>query len=662
LPAEIGQMTSLQELELVGNQLTELPVEILQLAYLKKLRLDDNKFASIPIEIGNLSHLHIFSADFNPLTDLPSTIGQLNQLTEFSASNNLLTALPKEIGELIHLKELRLYNNKLTELPNEICNLTNLQQLDLGANCLKALPDNFGNLSLLEKLKIYRNKLKELPPSIGSLLFLEDLEICDNALTALPKEIGQLTNLKKILVSNNLLTTLPPEIGQLTQLQRLMLMKNRLINLPPEIGKLVHLEELWLDHNQLLTITPGIKRLTGLRELWLNHNPLTTIPAEIGQLANLKSLQLYHCHLETLPPEIGQLSNLQLLVLGRNRIASLPVEIGNLRNLRTLNIESNPLEELPASLGQTSLYRIDFQGTPIASNIVRAIITACRTKDAKDDVIVWFSFTNMPLDNQAFDALDTKQKNIIYDWLKRLALTRDYKFNQTKLAKAVCKILDTVMHHEEFKEVFAVQVEFNNESCQDHCAMGFNELYTFWKIYTLPENAPFEDKIDLLTRGAKTKALRTLLSQDMYDETESAEIYLYAEIALKARLNLLTAIEDMSYDYIGKKAWLNLDALEKQVNETHVSYLIEIPAFEKMIKHDALFQELWYPVKKDLEKESEILENTRPGPGVDELSEAYLNWSAAIGALLIKEKKQKVEIVKQWLELATKGTKKTIET
>ena len=52
LPAMIGQLTSLRELALLGNQLTSVPAEIGQLTSLEVLALGGNQLTSLPAEIG----------------------------------------------------------------------------------------------------------------------------------------------------------------------------------------------------------------------------------------------------------------------------------------------------------------------------------------------------------------------------------------------------------------------------------------------------------------------------------------------------------------------------------------------------------------------------------------------------------------------------------
>jgi Leucine-rich repeat (LRR) protein len=54
VPAEIGQLTSLERLDLDGNQLTTVPAEIGQLRSLKQLWLHGNALTSVPAAIREL--------------------------------------------------------------------------------------------------------------------------------------------------------------------------------------------------------------------------------------------------------------------------------------------------------------------------------------------------------------------------------------------------------------------------------------------------------------------------------------------------------------------------------------------------------------------------------------------------------------------------------
>lgn len=263
-------------------------------------------------EIGQLTTLEVLDLKSNSLVELPPEIGQLTNLKRLDLDDNQLTELPSEIGHLTKLTGIRLQNNKLTTLPPEFGQLTNLQwRLYLDGNQLKTLPPEFGQLTGITELFLGGNQLTELPTEFGQLTNLVELNLHSNELNALPPTIGQLVNLKSLVLVHNNLKILPIELWQLTQLKGLFLGNNQLTILPNEVGQMQGLETLDLSYNQLVSLPPGIGTLYNLKALDLRHNNLTTLPPEIGQLINLEVLLLDGNPITTLPPEIEQLQNLQ---------------------------------------------------------------------------------------------------------------------------------------------------------------------------------------------------------------------------------------------------------------------------------------------------------------------------------------------------------------
>jgi Leucine-rich repeat (LRR) protein len=238
VPAEIGQLTSLAELWLDGNQLTSVPAEIGRLTSLTMLYLQNNQLTSVPAEIGQLAALKVLSLSGNQLTSVPAEIGQLTSLRVLSLYNNKLTSVPAEIGQLTSLRVFWLYNNKLTSVPAEIGQLTSLTRLDL-----------------------YGNQLTSLPTEIGQLTSLERLYLGHNQLTSVPTEIGQLTSLRKLGLQANQLTSVPAGIWRFTSLESLGLGGNKLKGVPTEIGQLTSLRELDLRENQLTSVSAAIRKL-----------------------------------------------------------------------------------------------------------------------------------------------------------------------------------------------------------------------------------------------------------------------------------------------------------------------------------------------------------------------------------------------------------------
>jgi leucine-rich repeat protein SHOC2 len=239
---------------------------------------------AVPAEIGRLSALRELDLDGNELTSVPAEIGQLTSLEKLYLGDNQLTSLPAEIGQLTALEELYLEGNQLTSLPAEIGQLASLEILDIRKNQLTSVLAEIGQLTALERLHLDGNRLTSVPANIGQLTLLKELYLFNNELTSLPAEIGQLTALEELRLGGNLLMSVPVEIGQLTSLETLFLYNNKLTSVPAEIGQLTSLRELDLSGNRLTSVPANIGQLTALKQLNLSFNKLTRLPAAIREL------------------------------------------------------------------------------------------------------------------------------------------------------------------------------------------------------------------------------------------------------------------------------------------------------------------------------------------------------------------------------------------
>ncbi len=208
LPVSIGNLKSLQILNLRSNKLTTLPESIGNLSSLKKLWIQENNLITLPESIGNLSSLQAIDLMDNQLSTLPESIGNLSSLQDLSLrsyenNKNNLTTLPDSITKLTSLERLVLTGNQLTTLPKSIGNLRSLQKLYLSSNKIAGLPKSIGNLKSLQTLISNGNEIETLPESIGNLSSLQTLDLKDNQLSTLPDSFWRLKNLKSLSLSEN---------------------------------------------------------------------------------------------------------------------------------------------------------------------------------------------------------------------------------------------------------------------------------------------------------------------------------------------------------------------------------------------------------------------------------------------------------------------------
>ena len=296
LPAELGDLANLKELELGGDYYCT--VDSCQPDSPSANQLT----GEIPPELGDLSNLEVLVLDANQLTgEIPVWLGDLSNLEALGLGANQLTGeIPPELGDLSNLIQLWLGANQLTgEIPVWLGGLSNLEELHLSANQLTGeIPPELGNLSNLEGLGLWENQLTgEIPVWLGGLSNLEELHLSANQLTGeIPPELGNLSNLEGLgLWENQLTGEIPSELGDLSNLEYLDLSTNQLTGeIPVWLGNLSNLEALGLGGNQLTgEIPPELGRLTNLLRLWLGGNQLTgEIPLELGRLSNLEILFL----------------------------------------------------------------------------------------------------------------------------------------------------------------------------------------------------------------------------------------------------------------------------------------------------------------------------------------------------------------------------------
>ena len=247
------------------------------------LNLSGLGLSILPAAIGQLAKLTELDASNNHLAALPPEIGQSPNLLRLDLSHNRLTALPQEIGQLAKLQSCDISNNPLTALPPAISRLACLTRLDVSNNTLANLPQEIGNLVRLTRLYLAHNRLTSLPSAIGQLACLTRLYLAHNRLESLPAETGQLASLTRLDLSNNMLESLPGEIGQLAKLTVLDLSENRLTGLPAELGQLAKLTVLWLGDNRLAVLPESLAELENLESLCLHGNPaLHLSPAVLG--------------------------------------------------------------------------------------------------------------------------------------------------------------------------------------------------------------------------------------------------------------------------------------------------------------------------------------------------------------------------------------------
>ena len=224
-----------------------------------ELRLAANALSgAIPAELGELTRLEFIDLFGNDLTGpIPRELGGPDRLWWVLdlGDNELTGPIPPELGELSDLRYLDLSNNELAgPVPPELQGLASVETLHLSGNNLTGpVPAALGKLGRLEMLNLSDNSLTgSIPPEVAGFGSRADsvptLDLSGNNLTgSIPPGLGAHGHLAHLYLSGNDLSgSVPGELGRMTGLRSLVLVNNPELSgaLPAGLTALARLESL----------------------------------------------------------------------------------------------------------------------------------------------------------------------------------------------------------------------------------------------------------------------------------------------------------------------------------------------------------------------------------------------------------------------------------
>ena len=346
----------------------------------------------IPAELGNLPSLETLDLRGNDLSGpIPAELGNLASLVVLTLGRNALTgAIPAELGNLVHLGTLKLDYNALTgPIPPELGRLTNLERLTLASNALTGpIPAELGNLASLVVLSLGNNALAgAIPAELGNLAHLEHLWLPGNALTGpIPPELGRLTNLERLTLASNALTgPIPAELGNLASLERLYLNANALTGrIPPGFVKLERLKLFRIRGNDGLCVPGTSAFVAWLREI--EDSPESESLCNAADVAALKLLYDATGGTSWIQSNgwtgdgavedwhgvrADSLGLVTALDLSRNGLTGrVPSGLGNLAEMTELRIGGNALTgRIPLGLAELTLQTFHYAGTELCAPV-----------------------------------------------------------------------------------------------------------------------------------------------------------------------------------------------------------------------------------------------------------------------------------------------------
>ncbi|KAI3921182.1 hypothetical protein MKX01_036161 [Papaver californicum] len=190
LPRNLNNLTSLERLELEGNQLSgDLP-SLSGLSSLQVVVVSKNNFSSIPSDFfSGLTSIQAIDLDGNPFSswEIPDSFKSASTIVNFSANSANIKGDTKLTGDIsvlsniLSLSQVWLQTNKFSGPLPDFTNLSNLRELNLRDNLFPGpVPSSLTGLKSLQILSLTNNHLQGPVPEFDSSVKL-DLKVETNS-------------------------------------------------------------------------------------------------------------------------------------------------------------------------------------------------------------------------------------------------------------------------------------------------------------------------------------------------------------------------------------------------------------------------------------------------------------------------------------------------
>ena len=371
LPAEIGNLTKLEQLFIANSELKALPAEMVNLV------------SCTDVEIYNCPKM----------TEFPMVLAQMPEIITLNLANNsqwsseevlkglkaLATGACAEKIQLLYLNE-----NNLEVIPKEIKNMKKLGLLDFASNKIHTIEEAWGNDIKPVQIYLDNNQLSSFPvDENGVFCFMDDAEtfsVRNNKFTEFPDifDANSLYSINSIDFSYNKISGFQNgDNFKGLKVNTLTIANNsELTKYPIEIAKsnstVAYVNARGCNINEIPEGSFEYENSLYLTSLDLSYNDLTDLPWEMhaGNLPYLYGVELSYNKFSSFPWEPLDSQYLTVFAIrgqrndkGERCLSEWPTGLYNHRGLRGFYIGSNNLGKIQDTIS-TLIYYLDISDNP----------------------------------------------------------------------------------------------------------------------------------------------------------------------------------------------------------------------------------------------------------------------------------------------------------
>ena len=289
--------STVRELNLSGEGLTNVPVEIATMLNLEELDLSNNQILEFSFPSGTFPKLRTLNLSNNlgfSTFSFDEKFLENCVLEELNLSSCGIRNINPKIGAVKELKTILLKNNQIYNVPNSLSDAKKISKIDLANNQLKRSRAIFANFWNLEVLDISGNDQLDLEVVFLSLLFKDKLHTLSVTPSGMKDILGESFNqlpIQVLTIKDATFENFDSQFKKNGTIKELNFVNCLFLKPSAIYGTLKSLSNLEkMDYNGT-PVTKDIKELDQLKTLKIVNSPIEK-DVELQDLKKLESLDL----------------------------------------------------------------------------------------------------------------------------------------------------------------------------------------------------------------------------------------------------------------------------------------------------------------------------------------------------------------------------------